>query len=223
MTPLDFMEFRDYLSPASGFQSYQFRLLENKLGLKSELRVRYNQENYIKVFADELCEKIKDSENEPSLLELVSRWLERTPGIEETGFNFWKKYKIVVDGILSNQKREAEGHKIQPVREHLLDQYKRRKEMFDTIFDVRVHNALVARGERRLSHPALQGALMISFYREEPRFSQPHQLLTLLMDVDALMTKWRYNHVMLVQRMIGSQVIGTGGSSGYQYLRSTLR
>jgi tryptophan 2,3-dioxygenase len=34
MTPLDFMDFRDYLSPASGFQSLQFRLLENKLGVK---------------------------------------------------------------------------------------------------------------------------------------------------------------------------------------------
>lgn len=31
------------------------------------------------------------------------------------------------------------------------------------------------------------------------------------------------NHVMMVQRMIGSQQLGTGGSSGYQYLRSTLR
>jgi len=34
MTPLDFMEFRHYLSPASGFQSLQFRLLENKIGVK---------------------------------------------------------------------------------------------------------------------------------------------------------------------------------------------
>ena len=34
MTPLDFMDFRDYLSSASGFQSLQFRLLENKLGIK---------------------------------------------------------------------------------------------------------------------------------------------------------------------------------------------
>lgn len=34
MTPLDFLEFRHYLSPASGFQSLQFRLLENKLGVK---------------------------------------------------------------------------------------------------------------------------------------------------------------------------------------------
>jgi len=30
------------------------------------------------------------------------------------------------------------------------------------------------------------------------------------------------NHVLLVQRMIGSQTLGTGGSSGYHYLRSTL-
>ena len=63
---------------------------------------------------------------------------------------------------------------------------------------------------------------MITFYRDEPRFSQPHQLLTLLMDIDSLITKWRYNHVIMVQRMIGSQQLGTGGSSGYQYLRSTL-
>ncbi|HTC81252.1 MAG TPA: tryptophan 2,3-dioxygenase family protein, partial [Acidimicrobiia bacterium] len=33
MTPLDFLEFRDVLIPASGFQSVQFRLIENKLGL----------------------------------------------------------------------------------------------------------------------------------------------------------------------------------------------
>ena len=30
------------------------------------------------------------------------------------------------------------------------------------------------------------------------------------------------NHVILVQRMLGSQQMGSGGSSGYQYLRSTL-
>ena len=35
MTPLDFMDFRAYLSHASGFQSLQFRLLENKLGIEN--------------------------------------------------------------------------------------------------------------------------------------------------------------------------------------------
>ena len=37
MTPLAFMDFRGYLTAASGFQSLQFRLLENKLGVKSVL------------------------------------------------------------------------------------------------------------------------------------------------------------------------------------------
>merc|ERR1711970_1639998 len=64
--------------------------------------------------------------------------------------------------------------------------------------------------------------LMTTCYSEEPRFHQPHQMLIALMDIDSLITKWRYNHVMLVQRMLGSIQLGTGGSSGYQYLRSTL-
>ena len=34
MTPLDFLEFREYLTPSSGFQSLQFRLVENKLGVR---------------------------------------------------------------------------------------------------------------------------------------------------------------------------------------------
>lgn len=58
MTPLDFMEFRGYLCPASGFQSLQFRLLENKLGLKQELRVKYNQQ-YSRVFGKDEASKKK--------------------------------------------------------------------------------------------------------------------------------------------------------------------
>ncbi|RYG32855.1 MAG: tryptophan 2,3-dioxygenase, partial [Chitinophagaceae bacterium] len=33
MTPMDFLDFRDMLRPASGFQSIQFKILEAKLGL----------------------------------------------------------------------------------------------------------------------------------------------------------------------------------------------
>ncbi len=39
MTPMDFLEFRDLLIPASGFQSEQFRLLEIRLGLTREARL----------------------------------------------------------------------------------------------------------------------------------------------------------------------------------------
>ncbi|KAF4526211.1 hypothetical protein B566_EDAN001896 [Ephemera danica] len=107
-------------------------------------------------------------------------------------------------------------------RAFYLQDHDKRKQIFDSIFQPGIHEALIRRGERRFSHRALQGAIMITFYRDEPRFSQPHQLLMLLMDIDSLITKWRYNHVIMVQRMIGSQNLGTGGSSGYQYLRATL-
>ena len=42
MTPLDFMDFRDHLSTASGFQSLQFRLLENKIGV---IEVGYSKDS----------------------------------------------------------------------------------------------------------------------------------------------------------------------------------
>lgn len=223
MTPLDFMDFRDFLSPASGFQSLQFRLLENKLGVKTEHRVKYNQK-YWEVFASDpkAVEKLADTESEPSLADLVQKWLERTPGLEVDGFNFWGKFQESVEKLLADQEASAMEEEHENVKKYRLMDIEKRREVYKSIFDASVHDALVARGDRRFTHRALQGAIMITFYRDEPRFSQPHQLLMLLMDIDSLITKWRYNHVIMVQRMIGSQQLGTGGSSGYQYLRSTL-
>ncbi|XP_070198004.1 tryptophan 2,3-dioxygenase-like isoform X2 [Littorina saxatilis] len=223
MTPLDFMEFRVYLSSASGFQSLQFRLMENKLGVKEESRVKYNQQHYLNVFNDpESIQQLKDSLEQPSLFALVDKWLERTPGLSEKTFRFWEIYRHSVtrwleDAFFQPAQRETD----EKLKETLMADYLKQKDSFESIFDVSKYNAQVQRGERRLSHRGFQGAMLISLYRDEPRFNQPFQMLTLLMDIDSLMTKWRYNHVMLVQRMIGSKV-GTGGSSGYQYLRSTI-
>ncbi|XP_015190735.1 PREDICTED: tryptophan 2,3-dioxygenase [Polistes dominula] len=223
MTPLDFMAFRDYLCPASGFQSLQFRLLENKLGVKQEHRVKYNQ-SYTRVFGRDpkAIEEIKRSEEDPSLSCLVQRWLARTPGLESYDFDFWGKYKRAVERMLFEQEQTAQKQSKEQMKLYLMNSVQSRKAMFETIFKESLHNALVSRGERRFSYAAFQGAVMITLYRDEPRFSQPHQILTALMDIDSLITKWRYNHVIMVQRMIGSQQLGTGGSSGYQYLKSTL-
>lgn len=108
MTPLDFMDFRNYLSPASGFQSLQFRLMENKLGVKTEHRVKYNQ-RYTHVFGTDAdaIEAIVSSESEPSLSDLVQKWLERTPGLESDGFNFWEKFQKSVNDFLDEQERMA--------------------------------------------------------------------------------------------------------------------
>jgi len=224
MTPLDFMDFRAYLTHASGFQSLQFRLLENKLGVEMNNRVNYNKENYIKVFTDKPAEEdsIKASEAEPSLSYCVQRWLERTPGLQEEGFNFPQKLKETLEGIFNKEWKRLQNTTNEEKKAYLMANLSRKKEQFDSIFDPEVHEALRKRGERRFSLKALQGALMISLYRDEPRFHQPSQILLALMDIDSLITKWRYNHVILVQRMLGSELLGTGGSSGYQYLRSTL-
>ncbi|XP_052673323.1 tryptophan 2,3-dioxygenase-like isoform X2 [Crassostrea angulata] len=223
MTPLDFLEFRQHLSTASGFQSLQFRLLENKLGVKQENRVKYNQQHYMKVFSDEESVKmLMESVEQPSLLLLLEKWLERTPGLQRHDFRFWQAFEIAVGRWLDETIYQPYIEETDPkIKETLMAEYQKQKDSFDTILDPIKYNTFIERGERRLSHKAFQGALLISLYRDEPRFHQPFQVLTLLMDIDSLMTKWRYNHVMMVQRMIGSKV-GTGGSSGYHYLRSTI-
>lgn len=71
--------------------------------------MKYNQ-NYSHAFGNdpEAINAIEKSENEPPLAHLVQRWLERTPGLEADGFNFWGKYKQAVESLLATQCRAAE-------------------------------------------------------------------------------------------------------------------
>ncbi|XP_063067896.1 tryptophan 2,3-dioxygenase B [Engraulis encrasicolus] len=221
MTAMDFFDFRDYLSPASGFQSLQFRLLENKIGVSDKLRVPYNRRHYRDNFQGPDSEVLMHSEKEPTLLRLVEQWLERTPGLETDGFDFWGKFQSNVEQGFKFQRQKIEKMADSEMKEDMLEDLNKQIEQFTALFDDKRHEHLLSKGDRRLSYKALQGALMINFYREEPRFQVPFQLLTSLMEIDTLMTKWRYNHVCMVHRMIGSKM-GTGGSSGYHYLRSTV-
>ncbi|XP_067825783.1 tryptophan 2,3-dioxygenase-like [Heptranchias perlo] len=221
MTALDFFDFRNYLVPASGFQSLQFRLLENKIGVPESLRVPYSRKHYRDNFIGKDNELLLRSELEPTLLQLVEQWLERTPGLEPNGFDFWGKLKTNIERGLRDEFADIQPKPAFEEKDDMLWELNRRKELLTSLFDEKRHEHLLSKGERRVSYKALQGALMIYFYREEPRFQVPFQLLNSLMDIDVLMTKWRYSHVCMVQRMIGSKA-GTGGSSGYQYLRSTM-
>ncbi|XP_030626197.1 tryptophan 2,3-dioxygenase B isoform X2 [Chanos chanos] len=221
MTALDFFDFREYLSPASGFQSLQFRLLENKIGVADNLRVPYNRQHYRDNFHGQESENLLRSEQDPTLLQLVEKWLERTPGLEEDGFNFWGKLQANIEEGFKLKMQKLEKEPDSEMKEDMIQDLNKQIEMFTSLFDSKRHDHLLSKGERRLSYKGLQGALMIYFYREEPRFQVPFQLLTSLMEIDTLMTKWRYNHVCMVHRMIGSKA-GTGGSSGYHYLRSTV-
>ncbi|ENN78965.1 hypothetical protein YQE_04576, partial [Dendroctonus ponderosae] len=150
--------------------SLQFRLLENKLGVRADLRVKYNN-NYTKVFGgdEEALRKIELSESQPSLALLVERWLERTPGLEATGFNFWGKYEKSVNDLLEEQKQIALSEPVEAVKQYRLNDLEKRREVYESIFRSEIHEALLNRGERRFSHQALQGAILITFNRDEPR------------------------------------------------------
>ena len=59
---------------------------------------------------------------------------------------------------------------------------------------------------------------LVRMYREDDRRTQ---VCERLVDLDEGLQEWRYRHVKMVERTLGSKP-GTGGSSGAAYLRQTL-
>ena len=55
----------------------------------------------------------------------------------------------------------------------------------------------------------------------EPKHAALFAVAEGLLDHDEAISQWRYHHVLMVEREIGAKT-GTGGSSGVEYLRSTL-
>ena len=84
MTPQEFLGFRDFLTPASGFQSVQFRLVENRLGLSKERRLQYQRAPYTDALLPEHKVMVDEAEKEPSVFTLVEKWLERIPFLEHS-------------------------------------------------------------------------------------------------------------------------------------------
>jgi len=222
MTPMDFLEFRDLLNPASGFQSVQFREIENKLGMTSSQRIKFGKQRYDKFLEGDDRKKVLETEKETSLFELLEKWLERTPFLQFEGFNFWNSYQMAVeeminkdmDRISSNPNLDDSAQKVS------LQNYETIKRTYEALFNEKKYQKLMNDGHRRLSQKATRGALFIQLYRDEPILQLPHQLLTHLVDIDHLLTSWRYRHSLLVFRMIGVK-IGTGGSAGHGYLKKT--
>lgn len=194
MTPMDFLDFRDMLRPASGFQSWQFKELEAKLGLKFDQR--HGKEYYTAQLKPEHVALIKNAEGGKSLLQLLNDWLERMPFLQEgADHSFWENYKKIYSGSLA----EAERNNLAG---------------FDEVF-----GDLASLEGRTLSPAACRAALFIMLYRGYPLLQLPFQLLNCLLEIDEQLSSWRYRHMNMVHRMIGTR-IGTGGSTGKDYLKA---
>ncbi|NJC26914.1 tryptophan 2,3-dioxygenase family protein [Neolewinella antarctica] len=222
MTPLDFLDFRDYLFPASGFQSMQFRMIEALLGLREDDRMTYHGKSYKIAFTEQQQQQLDEIEKGGSLFELVEGWLERTPFLQFEGFDFLSAYRAAVDRMVAREKEAINKS------DYLTDRMKtmRTKMLGDSstyfkhVLSRESHDELVGSGQGRLSYDATVAALLINLYRDKPILNIPFNLLAELTTIDALLTTWRYRHAQMVMRMIGNK-IGTGGSSGHEYLSQT--
>jgi tryptophan 2,3-dioxygenase len=212
MTPMDFLEFRDLLVPSSGFQSLQFRIIEAKLGLKMEQRYKANYYKNTRPggFNQQDYETINSVESDATLKGLLIKWAERTPFFDES---LWKEYQSqfpVEDGVQkfwSDYKKIYQTSLSGPVE-------MRQVEELERIF--------YKEGLGEFSMEAMRAVLFIMLYRNLPIFQLPFDLLSTLIDIDELLSQFRYKHMLMARRMIGMRS-GTGGTSGAGYLEGALR
>lgn len=154
-----------------------------------------------------------------------------------TEFLSFRSYLDAASGFQSYQFRELEfvlGHKRRtvllnypedsPAYQKLMARYQQRT-LWDAFLaylaqsgyavpEVLLHRDVTAPIE---PSPAIQ-KLLVDAYRNQPLICRICERLT---DLDEAVQEWRYRHVKMVERTIGAKM-GTGGSSGAAYLRSTL-
>jgi tryptophan 2,3-dioxygenase len=199
LSPLEFLEFRDYLFPASGFQSFQFRIIEPA------------QQEYL-----------QNIMQKPSLFTAIENWLQRMPFTKMDGFHFLKNYEDAVQKMFAKEKTQIEqseylGEAEKQMRITILE---KSELYFKNVTDENAFNESLKESGGRLSYQATLSALFIHLYNEEPILSTPYKVLMKLVDIDELFTTWRYRHAQMVMRMLGRKM-GTGGSSGHEYLKDT--
>ena len=90
----------------------------------------------------------------------------------------------------------------------------------------------ITRLRRRLDEPSLEDAFrhllqrrgspsLLEVFRDREHHGDLFDLCEALLDHDEAFAHWRARHVLMVERQIGGKT-GTGGSSGAEYLRTTL-
>lgn len=222
----DYLDFRDKLFPASGFQSAQMREIEVLLGMRDEDRLGLGAEGrYLEALKDpggspspalERVERRLD--DQPTLLGALGRWLARTPirgsrpGAGDDA--------AVVDGFLHDYLAALEAALGRTV---------------DTVLAAGAGGAEAVRAryaeefeqarafllpEDRVLRRIRAAVLFVESYRELPLLAWPRKVLEGLLAFEQAVVVFRQRHARMVERVIGRRV-GTGGSSGVDYLDQT--
>ncbi|MEE9147375.1 MAG: tryptophan 2,3-dioxygenase family protein, partial [Candidatus Tectomicrobia bacterium] len=85
-----------------------------------------------------------------------------------------------------------------------------------------LHGEDVSASDRPRMRRIRAALLFIESYRELPLLAWPRLLLDTVVEMEELFILWRTRHARMVERVIGRR-IGTGGSSGVDYLDETTR
>ncbi|KNC50040.1 tryptophan 2,3-dioxygenase [Thecamonas trahens ATCC 50062] len=232
--PQDFLEYRWALSPASGFQSAQFRILELRFGITEKQRKCEFVGDYRDAFITKLADKTQvfdEAETQPTLKEAVMSWLDR---IEldhlDTFFTAFLDAKSAEHNHQISELRAAldELDAVAPsidVDAKLLKQmlHKEKRNLAARIeASTEQWHAL----ERFYADPRLgrarKAATFLLTFRHYSNFIDLADTVQHALDFEAAFVLWRTHHARMVERMIGRRH-GTGGSSGMDYLDDTTR
>ena len=226
LTPQGFLAFRDKLGTSSGFESWQMRELEVLLGLDNAQRMGgMDPLLHMKKLAregkvtDKVLTDFESTSSEPSLREALSAWLSRTP----------------INGSLPNAKGDDEVLELF-INRHLEAMRAHGEEVIAHIVaighgeeaPVRARIEAATEQAEHFLRPDGQisrsraGLLFIESYRELPLLSWPRKLIDSFVGLEQSMLLFRSAHARMVERMIGRRM-GTGGSSGVDYLDATTK
>ena len=204
MRPIDFLGFRNALTPASGFQSLQLRLLETIAGLTDDQRITYGGQDY-KAFAgfpQEMIDQLEHASKAGSLRELLMPFLAEIP------LRAKDREWVVSRATDHGMKREQRLSEMFTGDELARDGYMREKEQREKQLGAQIDS------------PGFQ--VMLAVYTWPEKFAATYQLCEDLITFEESFILWRVHHARTVERFIGKK-IGTGGSTGVPYLENTAR
>ncbi|MDP2306216.1 MAG: tryptophan 2,3-dioxygenase family protein [Pseudomonadota bacterium] len=230
LPPQDFLDFREKLTPSSGFQSFQMREMEMVLGLPESQRIPYGNVHplaHIRSFGEATPAallaraRIEAASEETTLRDALIRWLARTPIQGSSPGDAGDD--AAVDAFVASYLGQAEVHQrggVDALAGTLGEEERAR-------ISERVEAGLL--GSRTFLLPddrearrARAALLFIESYRELPLLAWPRLLLDTVVELEEQLLLWRNRHARMVERTIGRR-IGTGGSSGVDYLDKTTQ
>ena len=224
LTPQGFLAFRDGLGTASGFESFQMREFEILLGLDNDDRIggmdplssfRRMAEGDERSAA--MLARLEDALLQPSLYESLMNWVERTPimGSSYGSEGDAENVRAYIETHLGAHRAVCEEAAERSAGWGAGDPDKMAARM------AAAHDGAVSflMPEGEVSR-ARAGLLFIESYRELPLLTWPRTLIDAIVELEESMVKWRHSHARMVERIMGRR-IGTGGTSGVDYLDAT--